>query len=42
MIGFAPTEVYIDGKKTNAVIGISSTMISSDKKYNAIINPQTI
>ncbi len=42
MIGFVPTEIFIDDKKTNAVIGISSSIISSDKKYNAIINPQTI
>lgn len=42
MLGFVPTEIFIDGKETRAVIGISSTIMSSDKKYNAIVNPQTI
>ncbi len=42
MLGFMPTGVFIDDKETKAVIGISSTIMSSDKKYNAIVNPQTI
>ena len=32
----------IDNKEINAIIGISSTVMASDKSYNAIVNPQII
>lgn len=42
LIGFRPDFISIDGKETNAVVGISEKEISSDKTYNAILNPQLI
>ena len=42
IIGFVPTKVTIDGNNTKAIIGISSSTISKDKSYNAIVNPHTI
>lgn len=42
ILGFVPTAVLIDGRETNAVIGISSAVIACDNSYNAIVNPETI
>lgn len=42
ILGFIPTSVLIDNKEINAIIGISSTVMASDKSYNAIVNPQII
>lgn len=42
MLGFKPTEILIDGKNTNAIIAISKTNVSNEKKYSAIVNPQII
>ncbi|MEE1043021.1 MAG: sigma-E processing peptidase SpoIIGA, partial [Clostridia bacterium] len=42
MLGFKPTEVLIDGKNTDAIIGISTAKVSNDEKYCAIVNPQII
>lgn len=42
MLGFVPTKVLIDEKETNAIIGISSAVMTSDKSYSAVVNPQTI
>lgn len=42
MLGFVPTKVMIDEKETNAIIGISSSVMTNDKSYNAIVNPQIL
>ena len=42
MLGFKPTEILIDGKNTNAIVAISKTNVSNEKKYSAIVNPQII
>lgn len=42
MLGFVPTKVLIDEKETNAIIGISSVVMTKDKKYSAIVNPENI
>ena len=42
MLGFVPTKVTIDEKEINAIIGISSTVMTKDKKYNALVNPENI
>ena len=42
ILGFVPSEVLIDGEEKKAIIGISSSVISDDKSYNAIVNPNNI
>ncbi len=42
ILGFVPSQVLIDDKEANAIIGISANYIACDKNYNAIVNPQTI
>ncbi len=42
ILGFVPTKVLIDGEQKKAIIGISSTVMSNDKSYNAIVNPHNI
>lgn len=42
MLGFVPTDIFIDCRKINAIIGISSVNVANDKGYSAIVNPQII
>lgn len=42
LIGLKPDFVSIDDKEINAVIALSQKEISSDRTYNAILNPQLI
>ncbi|MBQ6907938.1 MAG: sigma-E processing peptidase SpoIIGA, partial [Clostridia bacterium] len=40
ILGFIPDRLTADNKEIHAVIGISNSNITYDKKYSGIINPQ--